>query len=1490
MLAMTGFIGWGPVETARAEISPLITSYKPQVVNADVEASYTDADGNTITATIHHPGIVMRQADLDNMRDHVRAGDEPWNTAFNAFASDSQSSKNPRKYYEEGNDIFVNILGPWATDDYNNPSEYVGSRGNTDAETAFKQAIMWYITGDETYRSNAMYIIRAYAGIQSCALHTNFRFATITYLLGAAAEILRYSDTPTESLKWTATDTQNLSNMMDYLWNAYSERYPDFHMNQHQFTVMGKIGRGIFKNDLQMYVEAVEATTVNAQGNDGGRNGSIKHQMRLMTKNEMTGEPLDPSDVHVQLIEMGRDQGHAYDNVGGLSTLAQTIYAQGTKLDPVTGAMSTDANAVNIFNFLDDRLLEGTSYLLKYNLGYDVLWTPAWANHGSVQYYESINPWPGRGRLEPHLSVLYNYYKYIEQQDMTQEKYKYLAYAYNTRMPEVAGEDYPLATLLYTPDAAKADGLSNKITLGSITGLTATMAGSDTINLSWTAVSGALGYNIYRSTEENGTYIKLNSAPITGTSYSSTGLTPNTIYYYKVGVAGGSTSGVVSATTGGTGIPAFDVSNYDLNVNHTHQSILRVIHPDRSSQDLTSQASFTSSDPAVATVDSAGLVTGIGVGTATITATYNGQAYNATVKVIIDTDLNTWYKMDETSGATAADASGHGNTGTINGGAAWTTGQSGNAADLDGTDDYIALPEVVVSGADTITVAAWVNLDTASNWMRIFDFGSGTSTYMFLTPKNGSNGNIRFGIKNNNSSTQIIDGTSALATGGWHHVAVTLNGSTGTLYVDGAFVNSNTSMTIKPSDMGATTQNWIGRSQYSDPYLDGRVDDFRIYNRAISSSEVVSVMNGQTLETVTAAPVGVTATTAEHSSINLSWSAVTGAAGYNVYVADSLAENAIYTKVNSDLITGTSYASLGLKANKTYYYKVTAVNDVGESAVSATVSATTAYLQDSSLIAWYKFDETSGTTAADSSGHGNNGTLGGGANTTWTTGKYGNAVNFGGVNTDATYVTLPGNLVDNMSSMTFTAWVNSSNTSDYTSLFTAAPSAASSPTKYMMFQPRGSRFMITNGGASGEQNMSPGSNLTANTWKHIAITLSGNTGILFIDGAEVARNENMTLKPSDLAPTTSGNFIGKSAWTGDKYVKGQVDDVRIYKRAISASEVASVMNGDMLPGNLFTANQDIGTVGNTGSSSYNGSQYVVEGSGTDIWGTSDQFQYDYVHMTGDQTITVRVNSLTNTNAWAKAGLMFRESLSPDAKNVFVAMTPGNGATFQYRSSTGGTTSNVVSSGKTAPYWLKLVRSGSLFTGYTSPDGTNWTLLGSTAFTMSSTAYIGLAVTSHDNTKLSTASFDNVTIQQITSGATYKLKARHSDKLAGVSGDSTENGAYVVQQTDTGSTAQLWTITALGNGYYKIINVNSGKSLDVSGGSTANGAKLIQWPYSGSDHEQWQIIDLANGAYKLIARHSGKAMDVPGGSTADGASIQQWTDTGGNNQQWHLIKQ
>ena len=286
-------------------------------------------------------------------------------------------------------------------------------------------------------------------------------------------------------------------------------------------------------------------------------------------------------------------------------------------------------------------------------------------------------------------------------------------------------------------------------------------------------------------------------------------------------------------------------------------------------------------------------------------------------------------KFNETSGTTAADATGSGWNGTLVNGPLWAAGKIDNAVDLDGTNDYVSLPAGVVASSTTSTIAAWVNLDAVSNWTRIFDFGSGTSTYMFLTPKNGSS-KIRFAIKNNGSNEQAIDGSSALATGGWHHVAVTLNGATGTLYVDGAQVGQNTAMTLKPSDMGSTTQNWIGRSRFSsDPYLDGRVDDFRVYNKALSASEVV------TLAAMFAGPQNLTAS-ANLLQTTLSWSSVANAVSYNVKRA--AVSGGSYTTIATG-ITGTSYTDTGVTAGSTYYYVVSAVNGFNESDNSAEASA-----------------------------------------------------------------------------------------------------------------------------------------------------------------------------------------------------------------------------------------------------------------------------------------------------------------------------------------------------------------------------------------------------------------------------------------------------------------------------------------------------------------------------------------------------------------------
>jgi uncharacterized protein len=157
-----------------------------------------------------------------------------------------------------------------------------------------------------------------------------------------------------------------------------------------------------------------------------------------------------------------------------------------------------------------------------------------------------------------------------------------------------------------------------------------------------------------------------------------------------------------------------------------------------------------------------------------------------------------WYRFDETSGTSAADSFGNGRTGTLSTGASWTAGRSGGAVNLNGSNGYVSLPAGIVNGVTDATIATWVRLDTISTWSRVFDLGSGTGSYLFLTPRS-SGGTGRFAITTSGAGgEQRIDAPAALPTGAWTHVAVTQAGNLAILYVNGAEVARNGSVTLRP--------------------------------------------------------------------------------------------------------------------------------------------------------------------------------------------------------------------------------------------------------------------------------------------------------------------------------------------------------------------------------------------------------------------------------------------------------------------------------------------------------------------------------------------------------------------------------------------------------------------------------------------------------------------------------------------------------------------
>jgi hypothetical protein len=166
----------------------------------------------------------------------------------------------------------------------------------------------------------------------------------------------------------------------------------------------------------------------------------------------------------------------------------------------------------------------------------------------------------------------------------------------------------------------------------------------------------------------------------------------------------------------------------------------------------------------------------------------------------------------------------------------------GQALVLNGSNGYVDLPiGSVINSLSSMTISLYANFaGTTGNWQRVFDFGSGTTNYMFLCPRTTASGPIRFAITNaGGGSESQLNASSSLPTG-WHHVAIVIDSATMTmrLQVDGTVVATGAT-TVLPKDLGNTTQNWLGRSQYeADSYYGGMIDDFRIYNRALSEGEV----------------------------------------------------------------------------------------------------------------------------------------------------------------------------------------------------------------------------------------------------------------------------------------------------------------------------------------------------------------------------------------------------------------------------------------------------------------------------------------------------------------------------------------------------------------------------------------------------------------------------------------------------------------------------
>jgi hypothetical protein len=528
----------------------------------------------------------------------------------------------------------------------------------------------------------------------------------------------------------------------------------------------------------------------------------------------------------------------------------------------------------------------------------------------------------------------------------------------------------------------------------------------------------------------------------------------------------------------------------------------------------------------------------------------------------LEPNFISWWKFDEGSGSIAYDSAGN-NDGTVYG-ATWTTGQIDGALSFDGSNDYVDVGTGVMdfSGETSFTATAWINAQNTGAHNYIFGTSTTTGWYARIGASGGHDTtSLLFKIDDGTDEAYPVEtSTINIADNAWHFIAVSISGSELKGYIDG-----DLQFAVPYSNVGNMSDDFnVGLVNASpNAYFNGKIDDVRIYDRALSAEEILQLYQGG-LGLKASNPHPADGAINIDPNTVLSWSPGKDADSHDVYLGTNYDDvndadtNSPEYKGNCDV---NSFDPCGLGLDTTFYWRIDERNSSGTAKGDIWSFATWAEGFDPYLIGWWKFDEGTGTTAYDSAGD-NDGTVTG---ATWTIGQIDGALSFDGTN-DYVSVSSPASLDDlPLHNMTVCAWIYDKNTSGTTWGTITGCYAYNNGWSFRTYSNSGGDrslyFQVPH--SSGEYDKwanywSSDGTIIANTWHHVAAVWDGSTKTakLYIDGAEPSYQTTNPGVGAYNSDASRNKEIGRIPHVGGiQYFNGVIDDVRIYDRALSAWEI-----------------------------------------------------------------------------------------------------------------------------------------------------------------------------------------------------------------------------------------------------------------------------------------------------------------------------------------------